>query len=153
MIQLNYQGPVEGADLVMSDEGNIASSEVLDTAVTISLFTRRLASTDDVLPEPRSHREGWWADDHTEVEGDLIGSRLWLLSRSTLSQATLNQFRVYALEALQWLIDDGIAETVEVVATRYTGRSDTVQIEVEILKPTTPASKWRGVWQAHLGEL
>jgi phage gp46-like protein len=154
MIQLDYQGPIDGADIVM-DGDQIESSEVLNTAVAISLFTRRLASTDDVLPEPRSHREGWWADDYATNEGDHIGSRLWLLNRSTLSQSTLNAARVYCLEALQWLIDDGVAASIEVDVSRYAGagRQDTLFIEVRIFRPTTPASRWAGTWQAHLEEL
>lgn len=87
----------------------------LETAITLSLFTDRLADVSDDLPDD-NRRRGWWGDSFAEVNGDLIGSRLWLLSREKQVPAVLQRARDYARESLQWLIDDGIARKVEVDA-------------------------------------
>lgn len=84
-------------------------------AVVISLFSWRLADADDPHDQERF---GWWGDTHPPADGDLIGSRLWLLSRVALTEDTVARARGYCLEALQWLIDDGVATSVEVTAQR-----------------------------------
>ena len=82
----------------------LASGNDLQTAVLISIFTDRIARTDDVIPDGTTDPRGWWAD------GDVqIGSRLWLLNRAKQTTETLNRARDYIAEALQWLIDDGVA--------------------------------------------
>lgn len=102
------------ADIFM-DGSDLASDEGLQTAVVLSLFLDRRAETDDELPEG-GDRRGWWADAYPDVENDRIGSRLWLLSREKQLNQVLIRAREYAAEALQWLIDDGVAEAVEIDA-------------------------------------
>jgi phage gp46-like protein len=150
MIALAYNNATQLADLVR-DGGNLGVDEGLETAVFISLFTRRRALPDDVLPEPLGGRGGYWADKYPDVEGDLIGSRLWLLGRSKASQAVMNQAKVYAEEALQWLIDDGVATSITVTVERI--KSTVLAFKVEILRPVEVASRWEGTWQAHLDQL
>lgn len=146
-------------------DGNIVSNDLLDTAVAISLFTRRRAEQDDVLPEPNSDREGWWADGlgPNDPDGDKIGSRLWLLNRSKASQRVLNLAKTYAEEALAWLVEDGIASEVTVSVERAkardypelrtSGGGDMLVLGVRIVRPDDPAARWESVWAAHLGEL
>ncbi len=93
-------------------------SDPLVRAVIISLFTWRRAHDDDVLPNAGMSRMGWWGDSFPPVANDRIGSRLWLLARSKLTDSTAQQAQDYAKEALQWLIDDGVAARVDVSATR-----------------------------------
>lgn len=90
--------------------------ELLRRAVTISLFTWRRAGPDDAVDD--SDRKGWWGDCVPAVDGDRIGSRLWLLSRRTLVAQTLQDAQAYAEEALAWLLDDQIATAVTVTAVR-----------------------------------
>jgi len=149
MMVLEYNNQTQAVDL--ERDGNFTDSELLSTAVFISLFTRRLADEDDVLPDPRGHREGWWADDHTEHAGDKYGSRLWLLDRSTLSQDNLNKAKIYAEEALAWMVEDGIATSI--VATAERMGSTAMKLTIDVEKPTQPATRWQGVWEAHLEQL
>jgi phage gp46-like protein len=88
----------------------------LPRAVLISLFSWRRANADDILPG--DDRQGWWGDTYPEIDNDRIGSRLWLLWRSKLSQGTVSAAKEYAEEALKWLLDDGVAASVEVQAER-----------------------------------
>jgi len=91
-------------------------TEPLVRAVVVSLFTWRRANPDDELPA--SDLMGWWGDSYAEIAGDKIGSRLWLLSRSTLTQDTVRRAQEYATEALQWLLDDQVATSVTVTSSR-----------------------------------
>ncbi|MBC8984102.1 phage GP46 family protein [Pseudomonas lurida] len=94
--------------------GALASSDDLGTAVLISLFSDRQANDDDVIPDGSADRRGWWGDLDQDKP---LGSRLWLLSRSTLSDEVAKLAVIYAKEALQWLIDDLVADSVTVTAT------------------------------------
>lgn len=89
--------------------------QALARAVVISLFSWRLAEPDDPYD---ADRFGWWADSHPPADGDRIGSRLWLLSRVALTDETVRRARAYCVEALQWLLDDGVATAVDVNAAR-----------------------------------
>lgn len=103
-------------DLAMID-GDLASDRGLETAILLSVFADRRAATDDVPPsgDPRDRR-GWWADEFAADEGDLIGSRLWLLDRGKRTAATGRAAESYIREALAWMIDDGVVTSVDVVA-------------------------------------
>lgn len=87
-------------------------------AVLISLFTWRRANPDDTLPDPHGFRMGWWGDTYPAMANDRIGSRLWLLARAKLTPTTVQRAQDYAGEALQWLIDDGVAARIAVRAER-----------------------------------
>lgn len=99
---------------------DLESDDSLRTAVIISLFSDRLANADDVLPSNDGDRRGWWGDLPIDSSApgpdDYIGSRLWLLERCTNAPANAVAAAAYAKEALQWLIDDGVAQSVAVQA-------------------------------------
>ena len=82
-------------DLVIED-GDLLGDDGLMTAVTISVFTDRLARDDDPLPESMpgqvSDRQGWWGD-LMRLDGRAapIGSRLWLLNREKETQEVVNR--------------------------------------------------------------
>lgn len=102
-------------DLQLRD-GDLWRDGGLETAIVISLFTDRRASPSDVLPDASPDRRGWWGDGVPEIEGDEIGSHLWLLAREKELPVVVERAREYAQAALQWLIDDRVAERVEVTA-------------------------------------
>lgn len=118
----------------------LAEDDGLETAVIISLFTDRRAEADDVLPGG-DDRRGWWGDALAEVEGDRIGSRLWLLSREKQLPQVVARAREYALEALQWLIEDGVASAVDVSAEIV--RQGVLGLSVEIRRAGKPPVRYR----------
>lgn len=122
----------------------LATDDGLQTAVVISLFTDRRADAAD-LPSGSSgaDQRGWWGDSFAEVEGDRIGSRLWLLAREKQTPATLLKARDYAKEALQWLIDDGIAREVLVQAEWVAGRNGVLALTVQIARAGQPVNKYQ----------
>ena len=110
--------PMNGrADFAMNGQ-DLLMDFGLHTAVIISLFCDRLADPADVIPDGTGDRRGWWGDtplpNATDPTGgiDLTGSRLWQLARSLQMTETLRKAENFAKEALQWMIDDGVAGSV-----------------------------------------
>jgi phage gp46-like protein len=91
-----------------------APLDKLTRAVVISLFTWRRAESDDDVDNPM----GWWGDTWPTVQNDRIGSRLYLLRRSKLTNQTPIKAREYITQALQWMIDDGVAARIDVDSQR-----------------------------------
>lgn len=124
------------------NEHDLSGDHDLKTAVLVSLFTDRRAEDDDVLPEEGASKRGWWADVFGVVgDGRRIGSRLWLLQREKQLNEVVNRAREYCKEALQWLVDDGVASDViidaEVVADGVLG------IRVAIHRDKSTPNKFR----------
>lgn len=97
---------VENADIVLDNS--------VGTLVIISLFTDRRALDSDVLPDGGTDRRGWWGDSYQQ---NLIGSRLWLLSREKQMSSVLHRAKFYAEEALAWMTEDGHIRGAVVSAT------------------------------------
>ncbi|MGI8839772.1 MAG: phage GP46 family protein [Caulobacteraceae bacterium] len=104
------------ADIFMAG-ADLAGDDGMRTAVVISLFTDARAGDDDVLPQPGGDRRGWWGDTYAEIPGDVTGSKLWLLDREKQLPSVLSRAQEYAGAALAWLVDDGVASAVKVVAS------------------------------------
>lgn len=115
------------------ESGDLATEQGLRSAVIVSLFTDRRAAADDELPAGDGDRRGWWADAWPEIDGDLIGSRLWLLRRSKQIADVPSKAQEYAEEALAWMIDDGIATAIAVEAEQVD--TGLLGIRVEITLP------------------
>jgi phage gp46-like protein len=117
--------------------GDLKGGDALATSVYLSLFTDRRAEDDDTLPDGSNNRRGWWAD-------PAFGSRLWLLTREKQIPQTLNRARQYAEQALQWLLDDGIAATIT-VTTEWV-RMGFLGISVVITKPDGLIAQYSYTW-------
>jgi len=113
-LALTWDAVAGAADLSLIDS-DLASDRGLETAVLLSLFIDRRAQPDDQPPSgDDTDRRGWWADQFAAVEGDLIGSRLWLLDRSTLTAETSRRAEEYVREALAWALVDRVASSIDV---------------------------------------
>jgi phage gp46-like protein len=133
-IALTWSNTTSDADMSLIDD-DLASDRGLITAMLLSLFTDRRAETDDVPPSgDPNDRRGWWADQFAEVEGDKIGSRLWLLDRAKLSNENKLRAREYVLEAWQWMLDDKVAASIPITVTRMDAPAG-IMIAGELLRP------------------
>lgn len=139
----NYRG-----DWIMAGP-SLASGGDLATAVLISLFTDRLAAADDEIPDGTTDRRGWWADNQPDGTTDLIGSRLWLINRRVApTTKTLNDAINYAKEALQWMIDDGVAASIDVQASWNAPNFLALVVTIFQTNGTTPVSlKYQLLWE------
>lgn len=138
-------GKLPQFDIATSAEEMTAENS-LSTAVTLSLFTDRLANTDDTLPDESQDRRGWWADALSEQSHDKVGSRLWLLSREKQTTSVLRRAEDYAYEALEWLIEDGIANSVVVTATNP--RRGWLLLSIAIEKADGESANYEYIWEA-----
>ncbi len=140
-----------GFDFV--NDNGIQTEEGLETAVIISLFTNRRATEQELLLAglKSGHLGGWWGDSYPEIDGDVLGSKLWLLERGKREQATLDNAELYASDALAWLLEDKVAMTVTPTASWWKDTSLLI-IAIEIERPDKLQPKWRRVWQAISGE-
>lgn len=119
-------------DLVL-EGGDLALDRSFSTPALVSLYTDALAQVEDPRPDAGGDRRGWWAEAVLVGESEEVwGSRLWLLERSKLTTGTLGDAEVYAREGLRWLVDRGIAERVDVVASRLD--LSTLLLEVELVR-------------------
>lgn len=139
-----------GSDLVL-EAGDLVLDEGLSTPVIVSLFSDAQIAADESLPGHRDptpqerasflpseipDRRGWWAE-------AAFGSKLWLLDRAKLSDLTVAAARDYTENALQWLIEEGIASRVEAVVERAGER---LEIAVSIYRDDAP--RWTELWAA-----
>jgi phage gp46-like protein len=141
-------------DWLLLDDGTLDDSQALATAVIVALGTDRLASPDDILPDPDSNdRAGWWGDMEAEdlFNGWPIGTKLWLLRRSKIvgpedpEGATVVRVEQYIREAIQPFVDNRIAtsfdvevwrgsvERIEAAVVIYRGPNRPVEMRFQIL--------------------
>lgn len=129
MADLKFQKKDQVFDLVL-EKNDLAMDDGLQTAVALSLFTDRRV-TEEELPAGETDKRGWWGDLFSDIAGDLTGSRLWLLKREKQTEEVRRRALEYAKEALQWMIEDGVAQGVEVTAewigTGFLGLGVTIQ--------------------------
>ena len=145
-LALRWNNDTGSADLVVA-AGDLVVDDGLQTAIIISLFTDRRAADDDVLPQPGGDRRGWWGDTYAQIPGDLIGSRLWLLEREKDLPAVLARAQEYAQEALQWLLDDGVASSI--VVTASSPKLNWCSLVVALQRPSGPTrSRFDFAWAA-----
>jgi len=96
--------------------GDFTTVDSFDTSLQVSLFADARATESQM---PRSElRRGWWGN---QFDSDFplyeLGSKLWLLDQSRRTQATLNNAVDFTRNALQWLIDKGHVQDVDVTAS------------------------------------
>jgi phage gp46-like protein len=121
-IALVWNARTGTADLAMNATANdLQTDGGLTTSIIISLFTDRQADPGDVIPDGSTDPRGWWGDTAFLQPGEVarypIGSKLWLLDRALQTTETLTRAATYAKQALQWMIADGVAGSVEATAT------------------------------------
>lgn len=107
---------------------DLAIDTTLKTAVLISLFTDRRAIIDD------KQERGWWADSYNELgsNADEIGSKLWLLSREKVTPLVLVRAKEYAIEALQWLKEDGLVKDFSINVASSQKDSFVIKVKLHI---------------------
>jgi phage gp46-like protein len=116
------------ADAVIEDNGLVVEDDIT-TAVILSIFVDARAGDGDVIPDGTTDRRGWWGDEF-EDDGESLGSKLWLLDRGKQIAGEDEKAEKHVRNALQWMLDDGIVQSVSVVVSSENGiRKIAVSIE------------------------
>lgn len=133
---------LNGNDL-LADEG-------LETAATLSLLTDRRLQNGQTPPDGSDDPRGWWGD-IGDSDGVQLGSHLWLLWREKITSQTIADAISYCKAALQWMIDDKLAKTVDVTAER--NGLDRVYIGIDITKPSGEKLQYAYLWDGQKAKL
>ena len=102
---------------------------VLSDLIIASLFSDARATSEEFeeVRDWEPSRKGYWGD---QLDGILIGSKLWLLKRSPKNEETLQKAMMYARESLTWIIDKGFASNID-IETKYSNNDLLILIEVD----------------------
>jgi phage gp46-like protein len=96
------------ADILLNESNSdLQTGKDLKTAILVSLFSDSRANPEELLldEDPR----GWWSRD--------LGSLLWLLARQKATLQNLEKGIQYIKDALNWLIVQNIAKSIDVTGT------------------------------------
>lgn len=113
-------------------DNDLEIDEGLESSILISLFSDRRVTFEEI-PDNQSDLRGWWGDAVDLTEDNKIGSKLWILLREKQTDETLARAKEYCEEALQWILDDGVAKSVT-VTTAYPERGH-LRISIDVEKP------------------
>lgn len=128
-----YDIPISGNDL--------SSIDGFETAIIVSLFTDARENSANVRDS--FNRRGWVGNLLTLKDSFELGSVLWgLVSR--LDQNTLNRADNIVKKALKWMIDDSIADNIDITTTKLNERS--AQIEIILYKNMNETSRYITLW-------
>jgi phage gp46-like protein len=114
-------------DWLQTPTGLLSETNELITAVTIALCSDALAAPSDALPDPKStDRRGWWGDlDAAQIWGGWpIGSKLWLLQRSSIvgpgtrGGATIQNIQTYIAQCLNPFVQARIFSSFTIACTQ-----------------------------------
>ena len=125
-LNLVYSGNDGGAAFGSCDISFDTGSEI-ESAVLSSLLSWGRARQDEV--SAGETRYGWWADNNIQYP---IGSKIWLLQRAKVLPNLNKRAKQYVQDALQWLIDEGVALQVDVVTS--INQYNTLSIGITITK-------------------
>lgn len=122
--------------------GDLATIDGLETALGTSVFTDKRADA-GVVPEA-FNRRGWGGNILTKIVNFELGSVMWLLEQSRLDQDALNRSKDYIQDALQWALTTGVADTIDVSATK-TGEQE-AKLDVSLFKELTLVKRYSTLW-------
>lgn len=124
-------------DFALDAQGDIETADQLETAILMSLFCEKRAAPSEV-PNP-SRRRGWIGN--VATPGIEIGSKLWLYEQARVTRTVLNGIQAEGLDAVNWLVEDGIASRVDTNVT-------TNELIVDLYRPNSEVvSVYYPLWQ------
>lgn len=98
-------------DFGIDSNGDFKLTGGFETAIIMSILceVRALASEVPAV----ELRRGWWGNLVGDFAKYQIGSKIWLLYQSKKTVEILGLIKTYAINALQWMRDDGYIDKIE----------------------------------------
>ena len=129
------------------ENGDIKTTNGFETALLMSVLGEKRALQSEV-PAPERQR-GWWGNEALDFADYEIGSKLWLLAQARQTQVNLNHAQTYVRDSLQWFVDDGFLDEVEVGAQyNKIGDESVMEILVNLVRfQNSVLSKGFKIWQ------
>lgn len=145
-LALAYDPLAEAADLCVAD-GDLVLDDGLGSLVLMSLLTDARAAPVEAPGE--TDLRGWWGD---ALSDRPLGGKLWTLSRAKTTAENTRRAVDFARGALVWLVEDGIAASVDVEAQRIDGAGSgaTLRLDVTIRRGAGPLERlsYDFLWRA-----
>lgn len=125
---------IDGNGDIAIDVNQLVLDDSLTNSVIISLFTD--LRVDD--------QRGWWGDSY----GRPMGSKLWLLDREKQLSSVLADAKRYAEEALQWLLDERLVQSIVVNATNPFPSVLLLSVAIKLLDGSSEQREFKAIWTA-----
>lgn len=143
-IAIEYKSQIKEYDISILN-GDLKECDDLDSAVIISLFTWARASAGEV--DENAPRFGWFGDKIDADNTDSTGSKLYLLKRKKITNQTIMDAREYIEQALQWMIEDGVATEINAEVERNTSDVNRADALVQIVRgDRSRTMKFNDLW-------
>lgn len=123
-VKFEYNSSKKYWDFNIAENGDFELTQGLDTTLAITFLTNQRADESEV--KRSEGRGGWWGNLFNDNDFE-IGSKLWLLNSSPISQNILNTAIGYAEDAYSFLVEQGFADRVIV-----TGEQTLTSIKLNI---------------------
>lgn len=130
-----YDIQIGGADF--------ASAYGFETAIPTSYFTDSRASA--VQVQEALFRRGWAGNILYIDLGRELGGLLWLLDQARITADTLNFAKSYAQDSLQWMIEDGIAQSITISVEQIATRA--IRILTDIITVENTVQRYITLWR------
>ncbi len=143
-IAIEYKSQIKEYDISILN-GDLKECDDLDSAVIISLFTWARAAAGEV--DENAPRFGWFGDKIDADSTDSTGSKLYLLKRKKITNQTIMDAREYIEQALQWMIEDGVATEINAEVERNASDVNRVDALVQIVRgDRSRTMKFNDLW-------
>jgi phage gp46-like protein len=126
------------------EDGDLETTDSLDTALYMSLFGEKRAGRDDVTKPDL--RRGNFANEFSRVTGYEVGSLFWLRTEQVkLTDSNLRLIEDSVTDGLKWMVQDEIISKTRVVATKADGG---VNLEIALISKLQEDSKYFNLFVA-----
>lgn len=143
-IAIEYKSQIKEYDISILN-GDLKECDDLDSAVIISLFTWARAAAGEV--DENAPRFGWFGDKIDADSTDSTGSKLYLLKRKKITNQTIMDAREYIEQALQWMIEDGVATEIKAEVERNASDVNRADALVRIVRgDRSRTMKFNDLW-------
>ena len=141
-IKVSFNSALKTRDISIGSDGDLGSVDDFSTSIDLSILTSKRAAGSEV--PSALDRRGWIGDIAPRTPSFLVGSKVWLFQQQRHTQDTVNDLRDAVREAVQWYVDGGKAERVQVEAELLDGFG--VQITVIFFIANNTGKRYFTLW-------
>jgi phage gp46-like protein len=130
--------------LDLSEENNdFASTDGVGTSIVISLYTDKRTESGTI--QDSFKRGGFSGNIIDKDTGFQLGSELWVLNQSRITQDTLNKASDYAYNCLTWMIDLGIVDIIQTPTEQI--NEESIKINVILYKDNNVVGEYYSIYK------
>lgn len=112
-------------DFSLDSTGQIEVDDFLDTAILYSILGEQRADESEIA-SPELQR-GWIGNENRDYEN---GGKLWLFEQANITRTNLNDIENAAFNALQWLVTDTLAVSIDAPVAVANGTETSLDVTI-----------------------